>query len=151
MTQRATQRQPIPPDTPVRDVMHRDIAVVDAAARLVDAARTMQTRDIGNVIVRSENGSLGILTDRDIVVRVVANDRDIFATTAGDACTSPVVTLSPDDTVSRAVALMRERAVRRLPVVEDGLPTGIVSLGDLALEREPGSLLADVSGASPNL
>lgn len=131
--------------------MHRDVCVVDADSRLVDAARTMQTRDLGDVLVRSENGSLGILTDRDIVVRVVANDRDIFATTAGDACSEPLVTLSPDDTIARAVELMRERAVRRLPVVEDGVPAGIVSLGDLAVEREPGSVLADVSAAPPNL
>ena len=151
MTQRARHSQPVAPETPVRDVMHRDISVVDAATRLVDAARTMQTRDIGDVLVRSDNGSLGILTDRDIVVRVVANDRDIFATTAGDVCSAPLATLSPDDTVARAVEVMRERAVRRLPVVEDGVPTGIISLGDLAGEREPGSLLADISAASPNL
>lgn len=151
MTQRATNRNPVPPDTPVRDIMHREVCVIEADAHVVDAARTMQTRDLGDVLVRSANGSIGILTDRDIVIRVVANDRDIFATTAGEACTAPVATVGPDEPVSRAVDLMRERAVRRLPVVDQGMPVGIVSLGDLAVDREPASLLADVRAASPNL
>jgi CBS domain-containing protein len=151
MTQRATSHRPVDPATPVRDVMHRDPCVLDATARVVDAARAMQTRDIGDVLVRSENGTLGILTDRDIVVRVVAGDRDTTATTAGEVCTRTVATLAPHDTVARAVELMRERAVRRLPVVEDGMPAGIVTLGDLAIERQPDSVLGDISAASPNL
>lgn len=153
MTQRATPRPAgkTTPHTPVRDVMRRDPVVVDDDTRAVDAARTMQARDIGDVLVRAEGGALGILTDRDLVIRLVANERDLFATTAGEIASHSVATLTPDDTVARAVELMRERAVRRLPVVEDGVPVGIVSLGDLAVERASGSVLADISAASPNL
>ena len=58
--------------------------------------------------------------------------------------------MSPDDPVDRAVQLMRERAIRRLPVVDRGKPVGIVSIGDLALDRDPDSALADISAAPPN-
>ncbi len=153
MTQRATNRKPgdVTPDTPVRHVMHRDPVVVEAGTRAVDVARTMQNRDIGNVLVRTSAGGVGILTDRDLVVRLVANERDPYATTAGELCSTPLATLAPDDTLRRAADLMRQESVRRLPVVDNGAVVGIVTLGDLAMEREPGSLLGDVSAASPHL
>ncbi len=153
MTQRATNRNPgeVTTGTPIRDVMHHNPVVVEHDTRAVDAARTMQNRDIGDVLVRTESGHYGILTDRDLVVRLVANERDPYATTAGELCTTPLVTLTPEDTVGRAVVLMRQRAVRRLAVMDDGTPVGIVTLGDLAMERDPDSVLADVSAASPNL
>ena len=153
MTQRATSRRPgeITPATPVRDVMHDKPVIVDHDTRAVDAARTMQNRDIGDVLVRIPSGGFGILTDRDLVVRLVANERDPAATTAGELCTSPAVTLDAGDTVGRAVVLMRQRSARRLPVMDNGTPVGIVTLGDLAMEREPDSLLGDISAAPPNL
>ena len=153
MTQRATNRNQgeVTAATPISNVMHRRPVVVEHDTRAVDAARTMQNRDIGDVLVHTANGNYGILTDRDLVVRLMANERDPYATTAGDLCTSPLVTLAPDDTVGRAAALMRERAVRRLVVIDDGAPVGIVTLGDLAMERDPDSVLADLSAASPNL
>jgi CBS domain-containing protein len=116
-----------------------------------EAAETMRANDIGDVIVNDENGRLtGILTDRDIVVRVVAEGRDPRATRIGDIASRELTAVSPDDPVDRAVQLMRERAIRRLPVVEEGKPVGIVSIGDLALDRDPGSALADISAAPPN-
>jgi CBS domain-containing protein len=65
-------------------------------------------------------------------------------------CSAELATLAPEDTVDEAVRLMRQKAVRRLPVVEAGRPVGIVSLGDLAVEREPESALGDISAAPPN-
>lgn len=153
MTQRATRRRPgdVTTATPVRDVMHRNPVIIDHDTRAVDAARTMQTRDIGDVLVRTAGGGFGVLTDRDLVVRLVANDRDPCATTAGELCSTPAVTVSPDDTVGQAVLVMRQRAIRRLPVLENGTAVGILTLGDVAMERAPDSLLSDISAASPNL
>jgi signal-transduction protein with cAMP-binding, CBS, and nucleotidyltransferase domain len=153
MTQRTTSRSrgDITPATPLRDMMHRDPVIVEHDTRVVDAARTMQNRDIGDVLVRTAAGGYGILTDRDLVVRLVANERDPAATTAGELCSSPTLTLDAGDTVGQAVVLMRQRAVRRLPVMDNGTPVGIVTLGDLAMEREPDSLLGDISAAPPNL
>jgi CBS domain-containing protein len=107
--------------------------------------------DIGDVIVTNEKGYIcGIVTDRDIVVRAVAQGSDCQGTKLGDICSRELTTLSPDDSIDDAVCLMRERAVRRLPVVEQGCPVGIVSIGDLALAKDPTSALADISGAPPN-
>jgi CBS domain-containing protein len=68
----------------------------------------------------------------------------------GEIASRELTTIDPDESVDSAVALMRERSIRRLPVVEDGRPVGIVSLGDLALERDPDSCLGEISAAPPN-
>jgi CBS domain-containing protein len=134
----------------IGDVMTSDPRTVDVGDTLVDAARQMRDGDVGSVIVL-ENGQVsGILTDRDIVVRAVAEGRDPGETKVGEICSRDLTTLTPDQSVDDAIRLMREQDVRRLPVVEDGRPVGIVSLGDLAIEREPDSALADISSAPPN-
>lgn len=75
---------------------------------------------------------------RDIVVRVLAEDGNPKTTKLRDVCSADPVTMSPNDDVETAVRLMREHALRRLPIVDGGTPVGIVSLGDLAMERDPG-------------
>jgi CBS domain-containing protein len=90
------------------------------------------------------------VTDRDIVVRALADGREASATTLADICTRDLETLSPEDSASDAVRLMSSKAIRRVPVVEDGKPVGIVSIGDLAIEQDPDSALADISEAKPN-
>jgi CBS domain-containing protein len=92
----------------------------------------------------------GILTDRDIVIRGVAVGRSPGETTAGEVCTPNPTVLSPGDEVGRAVALMRKKAIRRLPVVQNHVLVGVVSLGDLAIERDRASALADISAARPS-
>jgi CBS domain-containing protein len=92
----------------------------------------------------------GIATDR-IVVRGIADGRDPRSTSLGDICSRDLATLSPDDQFGTAVRLMRERAIRRLPVVEAGRPVGILTIGDLAVQEDRGSALADVSAAPPNI
>jgi len=135
----------------IRDVMTTDPQTLPESTPVREAAETMRANDIGDVIVNDDNGQLsGILTDRDIVVRVVAEGRDPRATRIGDIASREITAVSPDDPVDRAVQLMRERAIRRLPVVDKGKPVGIVSIGDLALDRDPGSALADISAAPPN-
>jgi CBS domain-containing protein len=111
----------------------------------------MRANDIGDVIVTDDNGGIcGILTDRDLVVRLIAEGRDPRATRIGDIASRDLASVTGDEPVERAVQLMREKAVRRLPVVEQGRVIGIVSIGDLAVERDPDSALADISAAPPN-
>lgn len=133
----------------VRDVMTSDPKSVDADATVKDAAELMANENIGNVLV-VENGEVqGILTDRDIVLRVIAKGQGGDASVR-EAATSGVESLGPDDSLDDAIKKMEQADVRRLPVVEDGKPVGIVSLGDLAVEKDRDSALADISAASPN-
>jgi CBS domain-containing protein len=134
----------------IRDVMTPEPVTVATTTSLEQAARHMRDAGIGNVIVLEGEQITGILTDRDIVVRAVAEGWDPSQTPVGDVASRELTTISPDETVDAAVALMRERSIRRLPVVESGRPVGIVSLGDLALERDPDSCLGEISAAPPN-
>lgn len=135
----------------IQDVMTKDIHTVRRDAILRDAVKLMRDRQIGDVLVTDEDGSLcGIITDRDVVVRADAEARDLDATRVEDICTRDLTQVSPDAPVDEAIKLMRERAIRRIPVVRDGVPVGIVSIGDLAQNRDPRSALADISAAPPN-
>ena len=134
----------------VEEIMTRDPRTVNADDPVQEAARIMRDSDIGDVIVLQGGEIGGIVTDRDIVVRGVAEGRDAGSTTVGDVFTSGVEAIAPSDSVDDALRKMREADIRRLPVVQDGQPVGIISLGDLAVEREPDSTLADISAASPD-
>jgi CBS domain-containing protein len=133
----------------VADVMTSHPAAVEGDQPVSVAAALMRENDTGAVIV-NENGRMqGIVTDRDIAVRVVADDKGP-QTPVREACSPSVEAVGPDTSIDQAVQLMRSHAVRRLPVVEDGRAVGIVSLGDLAMERDPNSALADISAAEGN-
>ena len=134
----------------IRDFMTTNPITMQAASSVADAARTMRDSNIGDVIVLDNGRIRGIVTDRDIVVRAVAEGRDPFTTRLADVCSQELTTLSPTDSVEDAVSLMREKAIRRLPVVEGGKPIGIVSIGDLAQSLDPHSALGQISGAPPN-
>jgi CBS domain-containing protein len=134
----------------VADVMTTNPIVLDSDAPLAEAARAMRDSDIGDVIVLEEGAVCGIATDRDIVVRAIAAGKDPATTPIGDVCSKDVTTLAPESPVDDAVQLMRDRAVRRLPVVDGDRPVGVVSLGDLAAKLDPQSALADISKAPPN-
>jgi CBS domain-containing protein len=102
------------------------------------AAKAMKDRGTGTVLVVAGGRLDGLVTDRDITIRVLAENRDPLTTRLGEICTTDLAVLSPDDDVQEAIRLVRERAVRRLPVIADGIPVGVVSVGDLALdESEP--------------
>ena len=134
----------------IKDVMTQNPVKLPSSASVAEAARAMMDADIGAIVVEDAGKICGIVTDRDIAVRVVAMNRDP-KTTVGEICTPSVHTLSPDDEVDRAVELMRHKAVRRIPVVDRrSLVIGIVSLGDLAQQREPRSALGQISSAPPN-
>lgn len=130
--------------------MTRDPRTVDASDTILDAARVMRDADIGDVVVMEDGQITAIVTDRDMVVRGVAEGRDPDSTSVSDVCTTGVETIEPEASVDDALNLMREKDIRRLPVAKKGRPVGIISLGDLAVEREPDSTLADISAASPD-
>jgi CBS domain-containing protein len=135
----------------IREVMTSDPTVLPATASVVQAAEAMRRSDIGDVIVLDETDQIcGIVTDRDIVIRAVAEKKDPSDVRLGDICSRNPVTLSPQDEVGDAVKLMTQKAIRRLPIVEGGVPVGVVSLGDLAVSQDPKSGLADISSAPPN-
>jgi CBS domain-containing protein len=134
----------------IREVMTRDPRTVEAKSTVAEAAKLMREADVGPVVVTDGNKVTGIVTDRDVAVRAVAMDRDPKTTAVREICSSEVVTLSPDDSVGDALEVMRQRNVRRVPVVEGNKPVGILSLGDLAVDRDPNSVLGDISSSSPN-
>ncbi|GAA3166623.1 MULTISPECIES: CBS domain-containing protein [Streptomyces] len=134
----------------VRDIMTGAPVTVGPYTSVAEVARVMRDRDLGSVLVTDGDRLRGLVTDRDLVVRSVARGGDPEETTVADACSEDLVTVGPDDDLDRAVRLMREHAVRRVPVVEDGHPVGILSLGDAAMERDPDSALGDISVARPN-
>lgn len=134
----------------IRDVMTGDPVCVDPTDSAADAARKMRDSDSGAILVTEDGRLRGLVTDRDIVVRAVADGRDPARVPVREILSEKVEALSPDDDVERAVQMMRERHVRRIPIVEGDHPVGIVSIGDLALARDERSALADISGAPAN-
>jgi CBS domain-containing protein len=134
----------------VRDVMTADPACVTASDTADRAAQLMRDHDVGSIVVTDDSGAVhGIVTDRDVVVRAVADGKNPSECKVSEVCSSDPAVLSADDSVEGAVQRMREQNIRRLPVVEDGKPVGIVSLGDLAIEQDPKSVLGDISAAAP--
>ncbi|HTL37902.1 MAG TPA: endopeptidase La [Kofleriaceae bacterium] len=136
----------------IQDVMTKVVHCVGEDASLREVARMMRDEKIGDVLVTNPEGRLtGIITDRDIVVRAVAEGGDIDSLRAKDIATDHCVTLHPDSGIAEAVKLMTENAIRRIPVVaEDEHPVGIVTIGDLAAQRDPDSALGQISTAAPN-
>ena len=121
--------------------------VVDAATPVAQCARLMDDRDIGALGVMREGRLVGVLTDRDIVIRAVARDLDLGTAAAGDIATSEVVAVPSDAPVEEAERRMRDRAVRRLFVIaDDGRPVGILTVDDLIALREPFSIVAQQLG-----
>ena len=118
--------------------------------KLAAAARAMRDNAVGAIMVVRDGQLRGLLTDRDIVVRGLTNGRDPADLTLGEVCSPDPVTVRPDDDLDMVIRLMRERAVRRIPVVEDGEPVGLVSLGDLAIERDERVALAAICAAPPS-
>jgi CBS domain-containing protein len=123
------------------------IAVEESAAA---AAELMRDSDVGALIVTDARGVRGVVTDRDITVRVVAAQLDPRTTALAEIVAPDLVAVSPDDDVDTAVELMRGNALRRLPVLQGEDLVGVVSLGDVAIERDSGPALADISSEPPN-
>jgi CBS domain-containing protein len=136
--------------TTVSDVMTADPLTMDTAATVTAVAQQMRDAAIGDVIITVGDQVLGIVTDRDITVRAIAADIDPRATSIGDVISRDLVIVAPDDDLKAAEGLMRVHAVRRLPVLDGDRLVGVVSLGDLAVEEDSDSLLAEISVTEPN-
>jgi len=135
---------------PIRDLMTRRVVKLPGNATIVDAARSLRDSDVGSIVVEEDGKLRGLVTDRDIAIRAVAEERDPRTTRLSEICSKDLVTLSADDETDRAVEIMRKRSVRRIPIVDHGKVVGILSLGDLAAERDSNSVLGQISSAAPN-
>lgn len=133
----------------VRDIMTNQVKWVAPTTPLVEVAKIMQQYDIGSVPVCEQEKLLGLVTDRDIVIRAVAPGKDPNSVKAQEAMTTQIRTINPDADVHEASALMSKEQIRRLPVVENGNLMGIIALGDMAVEQihmdEAGEALSDIS------
>ena len=134
--------------TQIRDVMTSNPTTCEPQASVVDAAKVMAQEDVGSIPIVESNRLVGVVTDRDIVIRVVAEGRDPQSVTVGDVASRDLVTVSPDDDLDRALQLMAENQVRRLPIVEGDKLVGIVAQRDVALQgadRETGQVVEQIS------
>jgi CBS domain-containing protein len=135
----------------VRDIMTKNPLTLPSTASLTQAARAMRDSNIGMVLVHDSNDHLaGIVTDRDIVVRAVADNQDPNHIPLSRIASKPEFQLGPDASVDRAIKMMSEAKIRRIPVIENDRCIGIVSLGDLAVARDPNSALGRISQAPSN-
>ena len=134
--------------TTVRDAMTPGVETVEPSQPLREAAELMKLGDFGSVPV-VENGRLvGVLTDRDIVVRAVAQGLDPSSAQVGEVASTGPVTVEPDQDLAEALRLMAQHRVRRLPVVDDGKLVGVLSQADVALEgkdKEVGEVVQEIS------
>jgi CBS domain-containing protein len=120
----------------VKDAMTSDVKTATPSQSLTDAAMLMKQEDVGSVPVVDGERLIGVLTDRDIVVRGIADGSDPHAIQVGDIASRDVVTVRPDDDLDEALRLMAQHQVRRLPVVEDGHLVGVIAQADVAHEAK---------------
>jgi signal-transduction protein with cAMP-binding, CBS, and nucleotidyltransferase domain len=131
-------------DAKVRDVMTPGPIGVDYHQSVGEAARAMRDWGVGAILVVSNGSLYGLVTDRDLVVRAVAEERGADEP-VGPLSSANLIGVDADAGVHEAMRLMRQHGVRRLPVLEDGQVAGIVSLGDLAMQDEPDLAFAQLS------
>ena len=135
----------------VRDAMTLDPRSIGQSASVVEAAQLMREEDIGSLPITDEEKLVGMLTDRDITTRVVAQAGDPKATSVGEVYSRDLISVEPDNDLEEALGLMARHQVRRLPVVEDGRLVGIVAQADIALsenETKTGELVEAISAPS---
>ena len=131
-------------DAKVRDVMTPGPIGVDYDQSVGEAARAMRDWGVGAILVVSNGSLYGLVTDRDLVVRAVAEERGADEP-VGPLASANLIGVEADADVHEAMRLMRQHGVRRLPVLENGQVAGIVSLGDLAMQDEPDLAFAQLS------
>jgi CBS domain-containing protein len=137
----------------VREAMTEDPRSIGPAASVVEAAQLMRDEHIGSLPITDGNTLLGMITDRDITTRVVADAADLSTTSVGEVYSQDLVSVEPDKDLEEALGLMARHQLRRLPVVEDGRLVGIVAQADIALalsedERKTGELVEAISERS---
>ena len=132
----------------VREIMTREPSTFAPASTIGEAATIMRQDDCGSIPIVDGARLVGIITDRDIVVRVLAGGKDPKTTAVSDAMTADPVTVGPDASIDEAQKVMAEHQVRRLPVVEDGRLVGLVVIGQVAKRddaKDVGRTLKEVS------
>ena len=133
----------------VRDVMTSSVDWLTPDTSVVEVAQLMKKDDVGSIPICSENRLIGIVTDRDIVLKVVATAGNTNNISAKDIMSEDIISVSADQDVHEAADLMSRNQIRRLPVVENGKLMGILAIGYLAIERihinEAGDALSDIS------
>jgi len=137
----------------VRDAMTENPRSIGASASVVEAARLMRDEHIGSLPITDDEELVGMITDRDITTRVVAEAADPKMTSVGDVVSRDLISVKPDEDLEEAVQLMASHQVRRLPVVENGRLVGIVAQADVALtlrenEQRTGELVEAISEPS---
>ena len=135
----------------VRDAMTASPRSIGASASVVEAARLMREAHIGSLPITDDEQLVGMITDRDITTRVVAEAADPQTTSVGDVYSQDLISVEPDSDLEEAVRLMAQHQVRRLPVVENGRLVGIVAQADIALretETKTGELVEAISAPS---
>lgn len=134
--------------TSIRDVMSSNPCAIDADKPVAHAAKMMKQEDVGLAPVVEGDRLVGTLTDRDIVLRVVAEGKDPQTVTTREVASTDLVTIDPQQDLEEALRLMASKQVRRLPVVEEGLLVGVLAQADIAREAEEqqtGRLVEDIS------
>ena len=134
--------------TKVRDAITPGVQSVSPTESLAALATVMRDSDVGSIPLVEGDRLVGIVTDRDIVVRAVATSADLRALTAADVASSDVVSVRPDDNLDDARRQMADNQVRRLPVVEDGRLVGMLAQADVAIvesDKESGAMLEEIS------
>jgi len=134
----------------VKEIMTDNPVTLAPSATVREAAQRMRERDIGNVLVAEGDTLRGIVTDRDIVVRGLAERDDLSDCHLSDVCSDKVVTADPDEDAQETIQRMRQNSIRRIAVVHNGKPVGVLSLGDAAMEKDPNSALGEISSARGN-
>jgi CBS domain-containing protein len=132
----------------VKDAMTSEVKTATPSQSLTDVARLMKQEDVGSLPVVEGDRLVGVVTDRDIVVRGIADGSDPHAIKAGDIASRDVVTVRPDDDLDDALRLMGQHKVRRLPVVDDGQLVGVVAQADVAQEakeKDVGHVVEEIS------
>lgn len=136
----------------VKDIMTKNVAYVNPASTIIEAAQLMQKHNVGSIPVCDQSGVIGVVTDRDIVVRNVAHGTNPQSTPVRDVMTSQVTTATPDMDINDVSRMMAQSQIRRMPVVENNKLVGIVALGDMAsdsrFDTEAASALTDISRPS---
>jgi len=133
----------------VNEIMAPTPITAHPETAIEEVARIMRDEDIGTVLITADAELIGLVTDRDLVVRTLAAGLGP-RTPVREACSERLWSVTPETEIVQAADLMRDAAVRRLPVVRDGKPIGVVSLGDIAALGAPGSVLGGISTAMPN-
>ena len=134
--------------TSIKEIMTRDVRACEPNATVADAAKVMAQGDVGPVPIVEDGRLVGIVTDRDIVVRVVAEGRDANVTTVKEIASTDLVTVAPGDDLDVALNLLAQRQVRRLPVVEGDRLVGIVAQADVARlgkDKQTGEVVEEIS------